>query len=228
MTDDLVLKMNETLPLRDVVFQTLKDAILRGILHPGDRLMEVAIAERLGVSRTPVREALRMLEKEGLVLNTPKRGAAVSGMSVKDMEDVLEIREALEELAVRLACDRISDEGRVQLKQKKTEFEESLKKGEINRIAKCDESFHDVIFSETGNPKLVAMLENLRNQIYRYRLEYLKDEANYPALLEEHEAICNGIMQNEKQDVATVMRKHINNQVDAVKIIIEKTNADEK
>lgn len=221
MPEELTLIMDEYMPLRDVVFQTLREAILRGTLHPGDRLMEVALAERLGVSRTPVREALRMLEQEGLVVNTPKRGASVSGMSVKDMEDVMEIRETLEELAVRLACERIDKEGIKELAVRKQEFEDSLKKGELSEIAACDERFHDVIFSAAKNPRLVGMLENLRSQIYRYRLEYLKDSANYPALLEEHDAIFDGISMGQKQNVAEVMRSHITNQVEMVKKKIE-------
>lgn len=224
MSDELKLKIDEFMPLRDVVFQTLREAILRGTLKPGDRLLEVSLADKLGVSRTPVREALRMLEQEGLVVNTPKRGAAVAGMSVKDMEDVLTIRETLEELAVRLACDRISEEGKAALLATKTEFEKSLKKGELSLIAECDERFHDVIFRESNNPRLVSMLENLRSQIYRYRLEYLKNEDNYPALLKEHNAIYDGICNKKKQDVSTVMREHIGNQVETVKQIIEGRN----
>ena len=108
MTGDFQLEMNEYLPLRDVVFQTLRQAILKGELKPGERLMEIQLAEKLGVSRTPIREAIRMLEQEGLAVTMPRKGAEVAKMTLKDMEDVLEIREALDELAVKIACDKIS------------------------------------------------------------------------------------------------------------------------
>ena len=102
MKDDFQIEMNEYLPLRDVVFNTLRQAILRGELQPGERLMEIQLAQRLGVSRTPVREAIRKLELEGLVLMIPRRGAEVAEITRQDLEDVLEVRAALEELAVKI------------------------------------------------------------------------------------------------------------------------------
>ena len=110
MTDNLELNMDAYLPLRDVVFHTLREAILKGELKPGERLMELQLASKLGVSRTPIREAIRMLEQEGLAVTIPRKGAEVAKMTEKDMEDVLQIREVLDELAVSLACDNISEE----------------------------------------------------------------------------------------------------------------------
>ena len=94
MTDNLTLNMDAYLPLRDVVFNTLREAILKGELKPGERLMELQLASKLGVSRTPIREAIRMLEQEGLAVTMPRKGAEVAKMTLKDMEDVLEVREA--------------------------------------------------------------------------------------------------------------------------------------
>ena len=122
MTDDLTLNMDAYLPLRDVVSNTLREAILKGDLKPGERLMELQLASKLGVSRTPIREAIRMLEQEGLAVTMPRRGAEVAKMTLKDMEDVLEIRDALDELAVRLACDRITAEQLKQLVEVKEAF----------------------------------------------------------------------------------------------------------
>ena len=99
--------MNEYLPLRDVVFNTLRQAILRGELKPGERLMEIQLANKLGVSRTPIREAIRKLELEGLVLMIPRRGAEVAEITERNLRDVLEVREALEELSVKLACEQL-------------------------------------------------------------------------------------------------------------------------
>ena len=98
--------MNEYLPLRDVVFNTLRQAILRGELKPGERLMEIQLANKLGVSRTPIREAIRKLELEGLVLMIPRKGAEVAEITEKSLRDVLEVRRALEELSVQLACEK--------------------------------------------------------------------------------------------------------------------------
>lgn len=98
------MNINEYLPLRDVVFYTLRQAILKGELEPGERLMEMQLAEQLGVSRTPIREAIRKLELEGLVLMIPRRGAIVAKITEKDLKDVLEVRASLERLSTKLAC----------------------------------------------------------------------------------------------------------------------------
>ena len=110
MTSEFSVNMNEYLPLRDVVFNTLRQAILKGELKPGERLMEIALAERLGVSRTPIREAMRKLEQEGLVVMIPRRGAQVANITEKDLNDVLEVRIALENVAIEKACARMTEE----------------------------------------------------------------------------------------------------------------------
>ena len=109
--------INNYLPLRDVVFYTLRQAILKGELKPGERLMEMQLANQLGVSRTPIREAIRKLELEGLVLMIPRRGAVVAKITEKDLRDVLEVRTSLEKLAIELACQRMPDETIPDLRQ---------------------------------------------------------------------------------------------------------------
>ncbi len=220
MNDQLELNMDAYLPLRDVVFNTLREAILRGDLVPGERLMELQLAAKLGVSRTPIREAIRMLEQEGLAITIPRKGAIVAGMTEKDMQDVLEIREALEELSVQVACDKITEEEVARLRENMENFENSLKSGDLKRMAEADVEFHDVIYQATDNPKLINMLNNLREQMYRYRVEYLKNPSNHEQLLREHEAIYRGIMEKDKDAVTEMIRKHISNQVDVVKNII--------
>ncbi len=221
MTDDLILHMDAYLPLRDVVFHTLREAILRGDLKPGERLMELQLAEKLGVSRTPIREAIRMLEQEGLAVTMPRRGAEVARMTLKDMEDVLEIREALDELAVRIACARITDEQLKKLSEVKKQFESSTQTGDVKQIAEADVSFHDVIYEATGNPKLVTLLNNLREQVYRYRVEYIKNPKNYPVLIKEHEAILQSLKDREVDRAVSAMQEHVSNQALAVKAVIQ-------
>ena len=221
MTDDLTLNMNAYLPLRDVVFNTLRDAILKGDLKPGERLMELQLASKLGVSRTPIREAIRMLEQEGLAVTTPRKGAEVAKMTLKDMEDVLEIRDALDELAVRIACQKITDEQLKQLEDVKELFEKNTQTNNVKNIAEADVSFHDVIYEATGNPKLVTLLNNLREQVYRYRVEYIKDPKNYPTLIAEHEAILDSLKNRDVKNAVEAMHVHVANQAEAVKMVIQ-------
>lgn len=220
MTDDLKLSMDACLPLRDVVFHTLREAILKGELKPGERLMELQLAAKLGVSRTPIREAIRMLEQEGLAVTVPRKGAEVAKMTEKDMEDVLQIREALDDLAVNLACDQITEEELEKLHGAMIEFQQASKTDDVKRIAEADVLFHDIIYQATRNPKLVYMINNLREQIYRYRVEYLKDESIYPTLMQEHEQIIAGLRERDKEKVTRAMQVHVANQAMAVKEMI--------
>ena len=221
MTDKLELNMNAYLPLRDVVFHTLREAILKGELKPGERLMELQLASKLGVSRTPIREAIRMLELEGLAVTFPRKGAEVAKMTEKDMEDVLQIRRALDELAVGLACDNMTEEKLVQLYEAMIRFEESTRSGDVKQTAQTDMEFHEVIYQAADNPKLVNMLNNLREQMYRYRVEYLKNDDVYPRLIEEHKMIYEGLKQKDKNTVVEIVGYHVVNQEIMVKNIIQ-------
>ena len=216
MSMDFEVTMNEYLPLRDVVFNTLRRAILRGELKPGERLMEIQLANKLGVSRTPIREAIRKLELEGLVLMVPRKGAEVAEITEKNLRDVLEVRCALEELAVQLACDRIEPERMQQLLDAAAHFRDILGTADITELGEADEAFHDVIFQATDNRRLIQLLNNLREQMYRYRIEYLKKKECYPQLLEEHAAIIQAIREHDKAKATEITVQHINNQVDTV------------
>lgn len=216
MAADFEVTMDEYLPLRDVVFNTLRRAILRGELKPGERLMEIQLANKLGVSRTPIREAIRKLELEGLVLMIPRKGAEVAEITEKNLRDVLEVRCALEELAVQLACERIDEEGVKALRDAGMHFKEVLDSSDITRIAQADEAFHDVIFTATGNARLIQLLNNLREQMYRYRIEYLKKKECYPVLIAEHKEILDAITEGDKERATRVTSQHISNQVDTV------------
>lgn len=224
MPEDLKLNMNAYLPLRDVVFHTLREAILKGDLRPGERLMELQLASKLGVSRTPIREAIRMLEQEGLAVTIPRKGAEVAKMTEKDMEDVLQIREALDELAVQVACDKMTVQQLKELTLAMKNFENAIQAGKLKKIIEYDVEFHDIIYRATDNPKLVTLLNNIREQIYRYRVEYLKGKENYPMLVREHEEIVTALKQKNKERVADAMRSHIRNQAEAVKNIIQEQN----
>lgn len=207
---------DEYLPLRDVVFNTLRRSILTGELKPGERLMEIHLADKLGVSRTPIREAIRKLELEGLVTMIPRRGAEVAQITEKHLRDVLEVRRALDALAVELACERITDAELESLKDACDNFEKETKQGNANRLAGADVAFHDIILNASGNERLVQMISNLSQQMYRYRLEYVKDETSYERLIAEHVAIYEAIRDRNGRAGAEAIKNHIDNQEKAV------------
>ncbi|MBQ5421498.1 MAG: GntR family transcriptional regulator [Clostridium sp.] len=212
MLDKFEMKMDAFLPLRDVVFQTLRQAILREDLAPGERLMEIPLANKLGVSRTPLREAIRMLEQEGLVVMIPRRGAQVAGISEKSLRDVLEVRKSLEKLAVELACERMTEEDMKEMNRAEEAFSAAVHEGDALRIAETDEQFHDVIYNSTGNTKLVQLLNNLREQMYRYRLEHIKDEKSRLSLLEEHQRMMAALRSRDVELAKKAAGEHIVNQ----------------
>ena len=216
MGNDFQVNMDEYLPLRDVVFNTLRQAILRGELKPGERLMEIQLANKLGVSRTPIREAIRKLELEGLVLMIPRRGAEVAEITEKSLRDVLEVRGALEELAVKLACQKITDEQIQELCMAEKEFEMALSSGDVTVYAEADVKFHDVIYRATDNQRLIQLLFNLREHMYRYRVEYLKREESHGNLLIEHRRIIETIANRDMDAAVDAVCQHIDNQVSAV------------
>jgi len=206
------LNMDDYLPLRDVVFQTLRKAILTGELMPGERLMEIHLAEKLGVSRTPIREAIRKLELEGLVINIPRRGAQVAEISERGLRDVLEVRRALDTFCAELACERISDEEKEALKKACTDFEDAVATKDASVIAKADVAFHDIIIGATGNERLVALLNNLAEQMYRYRFEYIKDVSQHKKIIEEHRVLLDAILKGNIIGARDAAREHIDNQ----------------
>ncbi len=212
MMDILQQNMDEHLPLRDVVFNTLRQAILTGELKPGERLMEIHLADRLGVSRTPIREAIRKLELEGLVIMIPRKGAQVAKITEKNLKDVLEVRRSLDELAVRLACDRMTEEEQVALRAACDHFNRVVKQNNTKDITEFDVKFHDIILKSTGNDRLVQLVNNLAEQMYRYRLEYIKDSSYHERLVTEHEAIYQAILSKDKDGAAAAVVMHIDNQ----------------
>ena len=212
MEQNLKVNENEYLPLRDVVFNTLRQAILRGEFKPGERLMEIQLANKLGVSRTPIREAIRKLELEGLVIMIPRKGAEVADITEKSLRDVLEVRKALEELAVCDACENITEEQILALKKAADNFRIALESDDLVKCAETDMAFHEIIYSATNNKRLLQILNNLREQMYRYRMEYLKEPGTHKLLLKEHEAIYSALKKHDKAEAGSAIRIHIENQ----------------
>lgn len=218
MKHDFKLDPNIYLPLHEVVFNTLRRAILTGELDPGERLMEIHLATQFGVSRTPVREAIRMLEQEGLVTLRPSRGAVVSSISAESVKDVLEVRRAMDVLCAQLACKRITPEALDALRAACDEFKKAAEAPDkaITTIAACDVALHDIILEATGNRRLKQMVNNLSEQMYRYRFEYLKDSDIYGQLIAEHSAIYEAIAARDEDAAAEACGIHIDNQEDAI------------
>jgi len=216
------IKMDDYMPLRDVIFNTLRDAIVTGELKPGERLMEVALAEKMGVSRTPVREAVRRLEMEGLVKMTPRKGIYVAELSVKDIMDVLEVRAALDKLATQLAAGRIRQDNIRRLENIHRQYIASLQKENLPGAIKKDVEFHEVIYQASGNNKLINVAATLREQIYRFRVLYMKDFSNAEDVLLEHQNILKALEAHDTTKAGQLAEEHIVKQQQAIIRKVEK------
>ena len=220
------MEINEFSPLREVVFVTLRRQILRGELKPGERLMEISLANKLGVSRTPIREAIRMLEHEGLAVMKPRRGAMVAKISTQELRDVLEIRESLEILAITKACERMDAESLSAMEEAARKFDELAARpdADLTALAEADVAFHDTIYNGTKNLRLIQILGNLREQMYRFRIEYLKDPAVRKELMGEHRQILEAIRARNEELAAAKISEHIDNQRQAIFRSLEDSN----
>ena len=205
----LVLNLDEYMPLRDIVFKTLREAIITGELKPGERLMEIKLANELGVSRTPVREAIRKLELEGLVIMTARKGAEVAPINEKDLMEVLEIRKTLEGLACELAAINTKKTDIEILRQINELIKVAIEKDDIETITNQDVAFHEAIYKTTNNKRLVQMLHQLKEHIFRYRLKYIKNMKNKKAIVEEHESIIRALEKKDQKSSRKEIEKHI-------------------
>lgn len=219
---NLELIPNDYLPLRDVVFQTLRNAILKGELKPGERLMEMKLASKLGVSRTPIREAIRLLEKEGLAITIPRRGAQVAKMTQKDMDDVYDIRRSLERLALTYVSGKLEPGQIANMRYAQKVFEEAVAEGEHAEIEQKDWEFHSTIFEATGNFRLLSIMNTLQEQMSRYRWAYLQHNTQLKQLIEEHRRIVDALESGGFEECLSATMAHIDSQEEIIKGVIQK------
>jgi len=187
------LEIRNYKPLGEVVFEYLRNAILSGELNPGERLMEVTIADQLGVSRTPVREAIRKLEKENFVIMIPRKGAYVADLTKKDIVEVLEIRKELEGFAASLAAERINALEKEEILDVITRFSKALETMDKKEMIRCDNDFHTLIFNASKNQRLINIITDLHDQFQRFRLIYFNEFDNYMEIQESHKRIFAAI-----------------------------------
>ncbi|MDN5346487.1 MAG: hypothetical protein PWP65_51 [Clostridia bacterium] len=204
-------KLEKYQPLREIVFEALRDAIINGQLKAGERLMEVQLAEELGVSRTPVREAIRKLELEGFVVMVPRKGAYVADFSTKDIADLFEIRSALEALAASLACERITSEELEELERLLVRIAECADNNDLNSLVEADTRFHDVLYRASRNERLAQIISNLREQIQRLRTVSLATPGRMREMLEEHKKLVEAIAERNIELAQKLAQEHIEN-----------------
>jgi DNA-binding GntR family transcriptional regulator len=205
------IKLDSYKPLREVVSEALREAIVSGVLKPGERLMEIQLAEELGVSRTPIREAIRRLELEGFLVMVPRRGTYVADLSIKDINEVFEIRTALDVLAAGLAAERITEEELEDMERLLVQIGEYIEAGDADRIVEADGQFHDILYQASRNDRLVGIISNLREQFTRFRSISMAYPGRIKNTLDEHRRLVEAIAQRNPELAQQFAREHMEN-----------------
>ncbi len=197
--------------LTSKAYHSIRNDILEGRYNTGDYLIEIKLAEELDMSRTPIREALKQLELEDLVVSIPNRGVMVQGISSHDIEDIFTVRLLLEGQAAYWAAERIDDRKLAKLAETLELMELYTRKSDAESLARLDTQFHDIIFSASNSRTLKHILASLHQNVQRARRSSLKMPDRTHKSLGEHRAIFTAIEEHRAADAKTLMEAHIMN-----------------
>lgn len=197
-------------PMSTSLLAKMQRDILTGEMKPGQKIVEQELCRKYGVSRTPIREALRQLETDGLVENILNRGAFVIGMSDQDYEDMFELRKAYEVQAVKWAIERINEEEMERLEETFEFMEFYTMRNDIDKMLVINTEFHHVIYEASGNRMLQKMLSSYQNFLKYKGPEAVHDRNYLPTVLEEHRAIFKAFKDKDPKEGALAMEIHIN------------------
>ena len=206
--------------LEESVYRRLEEEILSGKLRRGEQLREIALAERLEASRTPVRGALHRLAEEGLVELCANKGATVLGITHEDIEDIYEVRRRLEGLAARLAAERMSDEDKKNLCETVELSEFYLARQDDKQGGELDSEFHNIIFKASGSRHLCKILTDLHKNVKAYRRLSLSKSDRAKKSIEEHKQILDAILANDPDEAERLTSIHIDNALNNFKTIM--------
>lgn len=197
--------------LRSRVFNQLQNDILNGLYEPGDSLIETKLSDELGVSRTPVREALRQLELEGLVQSIPNKGVIVKGISAQDIHDIYTIRMLIEGLAARWAAEKITPEELEELKEAVDLEEFYTVKNDNSHLLQFDTRFHDIIFRASKSKPLMHTLSTFHHYVQKARSISMSSPGRAMEVLEEHKAILQAIIDKDAYKAERLTTEHVRN-----------------
>ena len=196
------------------IFNRIRDDILSGNYTPGEELKEATLGKQLGVSRTPVREALRQLDLEGLVEIAPNRGAKVIGISRKDVEDIYHMRARLEGLAARKAAEQIKEEELAELEEVILLSEFHVKKPESKQMVRLDGRFHEIMYRASGSRMLEHVLTDFLHYVKMARSHSVKTEHRAQESMKEHKRILEAIRQRDGDLAEQLAHQHMINAYD--------------
>jgi DNA-binding GntR family transcriptional regulator len=195
--------------LHEEVVNRLRELLLAGKIPPGARIPERDLCAKFQVSRTPLREALKVLAAEGLVLLLPNRGSRAAKLTAKDMQDLFEVCQGLEALAGELACERITDEQINEIGHVHAAMAQHYRDGDLTQYYWCNRQIHEAIVDAARNPVLSALYESVTARIRRARYVTPMTPQRWAVALQEHEAILNALSRHDGAGLAHILRTHL-------------------
>lgn len=201
--------MNNQKSLRKAIYEELKEEILYGQRPPGMRLMELELSKEKGASRTPIREAIKMLADDGLVKIIPNRGAYVTKISIQELMEILEVREEIDGMSAYYAAERVTDSLLVELRKAMEKCKEAFDRGDRHDIVFWDTDFHDVIVRGTQNQVLINLVSQLREELLRFRHIYYGDFRKNHDIVSDHEALYKEIANGDAQNARKLAKEHM-------------------
>ncbi len=217
MDDQVTNQPIERQSLHDQLVARLRDLIIEGDLAPGDRVPERELCERFGVSRTPLREAFKVLAADGLIQLLPHRGATVARLTVTDIEEMFPVMGALEALAGELAADRISEEGIAEIQALHYQMVLHHKRGELAPYFRLNQQIHEKILAAAGNDTLSGIYRGLAGRIRRARYLANVSKARWAQAVAEHEAILKALVARDGPALGRILNDHLKNKCETVK-----------
>ncbi|MSN27325.1 MAG: FCD domain-containing protein [Geobacter sp.] len=200
--------MEKHLTLREKILEHIRDAIISGSLKAGSKVSEPELAERYGISRTPIREAFRQLEAEGYLTVIPRRGAVVSEFSQKDVEEFYAIKSIMEGYAARRACQKLSKKDLDRLEAINSKLAELAKQNDIKHFFKVHSDFHDLFIKAADNDKLRELIAGLVTKFQRLRLMSLSLPGRMTISVQEHEKIIEAFRNKDADTAEDLVRKN--------------------
>ena len=202
-------EFSNSFSLTDEIADVVRERILKGEYEIGEKIKENQIATELRVSRTPIREAFKILENEGLIDYVPNRGCFAKGFTKQDVEDIYAVREALEALALNWAVDRITEKEIAALEEQCDLMEFYQKKKDRKKVLEMNSSFHDIIYASARSRFLAQVLRSYKEYIDKTRKSIFYEQSYLESILVEHRAILDAIKDRDKERAAAAMTKHL-------------------
>lgn len=217
-------RIERALPIRDQVYEKLRQEILSGVLEPGSRIVEEEICRRYHVSRTPVRESLRKLENEKLLVHVPNKGAIVASWSVKDVEEIFRVRVSLEKLVVAIAIEKMTPQDRKILESTAFHLQQIIQ-GKAVEKNQLFEDFHPILHQMIRMPRLVNMLQGLQDYLYRVHHLLRRNPERRKEAYKDHYKIAMAVLKGNKEEAEKTIEQHLS---DAYEFFLKKLEEDQK